>query len=45
MEHLGTTPVKSLESRKTLLGLARALEKPSAEIAAYIEREEAALQV
>lgn len=43
MEHLGTSPVKSLESRKTLLGLAKTLEKPTPEICAYIEWEEAAL--
>ena len=43
MEHLGTTPIKSLEARKALLGLAKTLENPSIEICTYIEREEAAL--
>jgi uncharacterized protein (DUF1778 family) len=43
MEHLGTTPIKSLESRKALLGMAKLIEDPGAEIAAYIEREETAL--
>ncbi len=40
MEHLGTTPVKSMEARKKLLGLARLIKEPTPEIAAYIEREE-----
>ncbi len=44
MEHLGTSPLKSLESRKALLNLAKTLENPGAEIVAYIEREEAALE-
>ena len=43
MEHQGTTPIKSLESRKALLGLAKTLENPSPEINSYIEREEATL--
>lgn len=43
MEHLGTSPVKSLEARQKLLGLAKTLAQPGAEIAAYIEREEAVL--
>lgn len=43
MEHLRTTPVKSLESRKALLNLAKTLETPDEEIVAYIEREEAAI--
>ena len=43
MEHLGTTPVKSMESRKALLGLAKTLENPTPEIATYIEAEEVAL--
>ncbi len=45
MEHLGITPVKSLESRRALLGLAKTLENPTPEIVAYIEREEEALRV
>lgn len=43
MEHEGTSPVKSLESRKALLGLAKTLETPGEETLAYIEREETAL--
>jgi hypothetical protein len=43
MEHLGTSPIKSLEARKKLLELAKLLENPSEEIGAYIEREEKAL--
>jgi hypothetical protein len=44
MEHEGITPIKSLHARKTLLDLAKALEKPNEEICAYIEREERALR-
>lgn len=44
MEHLGTAPIKSLESRRALLGLAKTLEQPGAEICAYIEGEDAALE-
>lgn len=44
MEHEGTTPIKSLEARKKLLELTKALEKPTPEICAYIEREEKALK-
>lgn len=43
MEHLGTAPVKSLESRRALLGLAKTLENPSIEICSYIGKEAAAL--
>jgi hypothetical protein len=43
MEHLGTSPIKSLEARKKLLELAKLLREPGAEIAAHIEREEKAL--
>jgi hypothetical protein len=43
MEHMGTTPVKSMEARKKLIELARLLKNPSEEIAAYIEKEEVAL--
>ena len=43
MEHDGTRPVKSIEARKGLLNLTKTLENPSAEIASYIEEEEAAL--
>jgi hypothetical protein len=43
MEHLGTSPVKSMEARKKLLELAKLLENPGAEICAYIEREEKTL--
>jgi hypothetical protein len=43
MEHRGTSPLKSLESRKALLNLAKTLENPSPEIAAYIAAEVAAL--
>jgi hypothetical protein len=43
MEHLGTTPIKSLESRTALLVLAKTLENPSPEISSYIDREAAAL--
>ena len=43
MEHLGTSPIKSLEARKKLLELAKLLKEPGAEICAYIETEEKAL--
>jgi hypothetical protein len=43
MEHLGTSPVKSLEARMKLLELSKLLENPSGTIAAYIEKEEKAL--
>ena len=43
MERLGTTPIKSLEARRALLKLARTLEKPTPEIAAYIAAESAEL--
>lgn len=43
MEHLGTAPVKSVEARRSLLDLAKLLENPSPEIAAYIETETALL--
>jgi hypothetical protein len=44
MEHEGTTPMKSLHARQTLLDLAKALDKPTPEILDYIEREEWALK-
>ena len=43
MEHLGTSPIKSLEARNKLLELAKLLGNPGAEICAYIEAEEKAL--
>ena len=43
MEHLGTSPIKSLEARKKLLELAKLLNEPGAEICAYIEAEEKTL--
>ena len=43
MEHLGTSPIKSLEARRKLLELSKLLEQPGAEICAYIEREEKTL--
>ncbi len=43
MEHMGTTPVKSMEARKKLLELAKLLKEPTPEITAYIEAEERAL--
>ena len=43
MDYLGTSPMKSLKSRKSLLNLAKMLEKPGVEICVYIEAEEAAL--
>ncbi|PQV63502.1 hypothetical protein B1R32_11163 [Abditibacterium utsteinense] len=39
MEHVGKAPSKSLEARRSLLTLARALEKPTVEIAAFIASE------
>jgi hypothetical protein len=44
MEHLGTSPIKSLEARKKLPELAKLLREPGAEICAYIETEEKALE-
>jgi hypothetical protein len=43
MEHLGTSPIKSLEARKKLLELAKLLKEPGEGICAYIEREEKAV--
>jgi hypothetical protein len=43
MEHLGTSPIKSLEARRKLLELSKLLEHPTPEICAYIKAEEKAL--
>jgi hypothetical protein len=43
MEHLGTSPIKSLDARRKLLELAKLLREPDAEICAYIGAEEKAL--
>ena len=43
MEHLGTSPIKSLEARRKLLERTKLLEQPGAEIFAYIELEEKVL--
>jgi uncharacterized protein (DUF1778 family) len=43
MEHLGTSPIKSIEARKKLLELSKLLSEPGKAIAAYIEREEKTL--
>jgi hypothetical protein len=38
MEHMGTTPVKSMDAQRKLLELAKLLTDPGEEIAAYIEK-------
>ena len=44
MEHLGTSPVKSLQARKSLLNLAQTLENPTPELITFIEVEDADLR-
>ena len=39
MEHLGTSPIKTLKGRKALFILAKTLGKPGVEIANYVTAE------